>query len=141
MSKATFMEILSRVEPQLMKADLVGDVVPPRKRLAVALPRFIHGDYYKTIAEMYGIGETTAATICNDVSWIIVHTIWSRYIDSLMPHTAESMEFLQRQMQFPYAFAAVDGCHIPVKCPPGGADARKATTILRIFTALFSWQW
>lgn len=25
--------------------------------------------------------------------------------------------------QFPFSWAAVDGCHIPIKCPPGGLEA------------------
>eukprot|EP00794_Sanderia_malayensis_P005742 gene5742-biopygen4655 len=27
--------------------------------------------------------------------------------------------------QFPCSWAAVDGCHIPIKCPPGGQSSRK----------------
>ena len=27
--------------------------------------------------------------------------------------------------QFPTAFGGVDGCHIPLKCPHGGNEARK----------------
>ncbi len=27
--------------------------------------------------------------------------------------------------QFPFSWAAVDICHIPIKCPPGGANAGK----------------
>ena len=29
------------------------------------------------------------------------------------------------EWQFPYAFAAVDGSHLPIKCPNGGAQAMK----------------
>ena len=29
------------------------------------------------------------------------------------------------EWQFPYAFAAIDGSHLPIKCPRGGAKARK----------------
>ena len=27
--------------------------------------------------------------------------------------------------QFPCCWAAVDGCHIPIKCPPGGLESCK----------------
>ena len=27
--------------------------------------------------------------------------------------------------QFPFSWAAVDGCHIPIKCPPGGLESCK----------------
>ena len=32
---------------------------------------------------------------------------------------------MEQFWQFPYCWAAVDGCHIPIKCPPGGPESRK----------------
>ncbi len=32
---------------------------------------------------------------------------------------------MEELCQFPYSWGAVDGCHIPIKCPPGGAEACK----------------
>jgi len=32
---------------------------------------------------------------------------------------------MDEEWQFPYAFGAVDGCHLPIKCPPGGSKAAK----------------
>ena len=37
------------------------------------------------------------------------------------------------QWQFPCAFAAVDGCHLPIKCPSGGAEAAKEYHNLKNF--------
>lgn len=126
MTKQTFLQILDYIQPDLHKLDLVGDVIPPAKRLAIGLARLTRGDYYKTIAEMYGVGETTAATICNEVSRIVVTRLWDQCVSSRMPSNAQDMELAQNHMPFPFAFAAIDGCHIPVQCPAGGTDAKKA---------------
>ena len=32
---------------------------------------------------------------------------------------------MEELWQFPYSWGVVDGCHIPIKCPPGGAEACK----------------
>ena len=32
---------------------------------------------------------------------------------------------MEELWQFPFSWAAVDGCDIPMKCPPGGANAKK----------------
>ena len=32
---------------------------------------------------------------------------------------------MEDKWQFPSAFGGVDGCHIPMKCPSGGNEARK----------------
>ena len=33
---------------------------------------------------------------------------------------------MESEWQFPYAFCAVDGCHLPMRCPRGSAEAQKA---------------
>lgn len=32
---------------------------------------------------------------------------------------------MEQLWQFPYAWAAIDGCQLPLKCPAGGAELRK----------------
>lgn len=32
---------------------------------------------------------------------------------------------MEQLWQFPYAWGAIDGCHLPLKCPAGGAESRK----------------
>ena len=29
------------------------------------------------------------------------------------------------EWQFPYAFCAIEGSHLPIKCPDGGAESMK----------------
>ena len=35
------------------------------------------------------------------------------------------MTDMEQSWQFCYAFAAIDGCHLPIKCPPGGRESTK----------------
>ena len=37
----------------------------------------------------------------------------------------ECMTDFEQIWQFPYAFGAIDGCHLPIKCPTGGREANK----------------
>ena len=32
---------------------------------------------------------------------------------------------MESEWQFKFAFAAIDGSHLPIKCPPGGPEAIK----------------
>lgn len=123
MSKDTFSTIFREVEPYLLKDNIVGDTIPPIKRFAIMLERLNRTSYYKTISDLYGIGETTAANITNEVSRVIVNKLWSSHVAAYLPCTREQMEVTQQYMEFPYAFAAIDGCHIPIKCPPGGSNS------------------
>ena len=35
------------------------------------------------------------------------------------------METIYQEWQFLVAFAAIEGCHLPIKCPSGGAESSK----------------
>lgn len=69
-------------------------------------------------------GETTALRITNEVSEAIVSCLFERCVTSLLPNTAEALQTLQGYMNFPYAFAAIDGCHVPIACPSDEAARR-----------------
>lgn len=57
MDKATFYYLVDRLAPHIAKIQLLGDTVNPAKRVAITLSRLVRGDYYYTIAELYGIGS------------------------------------------------------------------------------------
>jgi hypothetical protein len=40
-------------------------------------------------------------------------------------HVKEKIMDMEEIWQFPCCWAAVDGCHISIKCPDGGAEAAK----------------
>ena len=97
--------------------------------MAICLYRLGRGDYLYTIAELAGIGESTTCGIVVKVCQLIVEVLWEETVSTLWPDNEEKMMDLMKCMdtewQFTYAYAAIDGSHIPIRCPPGGAAAAK----------------
>lgn len=128
-SRQTFNFILARIRHGLERDTINEDPIAPEFRLAVCLYRLSRGDYYYTIAEMTGLGVSTVSTICNEVTRAIVENMWVDCMSKHMPKTAEDfkekMLDMEEMWQFPYCWSAIDGCHIPIKCPPGGLESCK----------------
>ena len=128
-SRGTFLYILDQIKPQLTRECLSEIPHSPEFRLAICLYRLSRGDYYFTIAEMTGIGEATVCVIVIEVCAAIVQVMWNSEVFSLFPNTEDeykdSMVAMEEQWQFPCCFGAIDGCHIPIKCPPGGQESQK----------------
>ena len=78
---------------------------------------------------MAGLGVSTVCSIVNEVCQVLVDHLWSECVSSHMPKTQddfkEKMLDMDEFWQFPCCWAAIDGCHIPIKCPPGGLEACK----------------
>ena len=55
--------------------------------------------------------------------------MWADTVDKHFPRTESnfktSMLDMDEEWQFPYAFCAIDGSHLPIKCPDGGGEAMK----------------
>ena len=55
--------------------------------------------------------------------------LWDNAVSSHFPSSEEKMKEkiidMEEIWQFPVCWAAVNGCHIPIKCPDGGAEAAK----------------
>ena len=53
---------------------------------------------------------------------------WSVY-GKILPKSEDEFRSkipdMEEAWQFPCCWSAVDGCHIPIKCPPGGLESRK----------------
>ena len=128
-SRKTFNFILSRIHHKLERQTLCEEPVSPEFRLAICLYRLGRGDYFYSISEMVGLGRSTVSTIVNEVTEAIVSCLWKECVVSHMPKTEQEFKDkimdMEELWQFPYSWAAVDGCHIAIKCPPGGAIARK----------------
>lgn len=128
-SKNTFNFILSRIRHELERETINEDPISPECRLGICLYRMGRGDYYYTISEMVGLGVSTAHAIVTEVCQAMVENLWQ---ECVMEHMAQSEKEFEEKMQdmnniwqFPFCWAAIDGCHIPIKCPPGGAEASK----------------
>ena len=82
-----------------------------------------------TIGEMTGIAEPTVCLIVIEVCEAIINNLWQDHVEKKFPKTREDfvncMVEMESLWQFPCCFGAIDGCHIPIKCPPGGREPNK----------------
>ena len=128
-TRDTFKYILSKIFNNLQKKTVTEDPVTPECRLGVCLYRLARGDYYYTLAELTGLRESTICVITIEVCQAIVETLWEDEVSVYFPKSIEeyrqAMELMDQEWQFPFAFGAVDGCHISIRCPPGGAESAK----------------
>ena len=124
-SKNTFKFILSRIRNDLERQTINEDPITPECRLAICIYRLGRGDYYYTIAQMAGLDASTVHEIVTQVFRLIVEHLWEECVMKHMPCTEQEFKQKMKEMndkwQFPFYWAAIDGCHIPIKCPPGGA--------------------
>ena len=128
-SRETFSFILARIRHALERDTVNEEPISPECRLAIGLYRLARGDYYYTIAEMTGFGVSSVCTICSEVTRAIVENMWEDCVNKHLPKTPEQFKTkivdMEELWQFPYCWSAVDGCHIPIKCPPGGLESCK----------------
>ena len=141
-TKATFLYILRTIQDDLTKETVAENPVPPPVQLAVCLYRLGRGDYLHTIGELVGLGKSTVCGIVKEVSEAIVSHLWQKIVACHVPKNLENLKEtitdFEQQWQFPCCFGAVDGCHLPIKCPNGGLEVLKSITTLRIFLHCFN---
>ncbi len=128
-SRVTFIYLLSKIRHKLERQHIAEVPISPEQRLGICLYRLGRGSYYYTIAEMSGLGISTVCSITQEVSQAIVDCLWKETVSKYMPKSTEDFKEKMIDMdvmwQFPSCWAAMDGCHIPVKCPAGGKIACK----------------
>ena len=129
MSRATFNHILVPIHDKLLKKTVTEEPIPPDFRLAITIYKLARGDYIYTIGEMCGLAKSTVCVIVTETCSAIINTLRDDTVKKYFPTSRddfqESMAKFGEEWQFPYAFAAVDGSHLPIKCPKGGAQAMK----------------
>ena len=104
--------------------------IPPDFSLAaVTIYKLSLGDYIYTIGEMCSLAKATVCTIVSETCTVIINTLWDNIVNISFPTSEDDIRHCMRKFgeecQFPYAFAAVDGSYLPIKCPNGGAQAMK----------------
>ncbi|CAB3997762.1 Hypothetical predicted protein [Paramuricea clavata] len=128
-SRPTFTFILDRIRHAIQHKTVNEEPISPECRLGICLYRLARGDYYYTIAEMVGLGVATVCLIVKEVTEAIIANLWNLSVEQHMPRTKEDFEGkildMEELWQFPFCWAAIDGCHIPIKCPAGGLEACK----------------
>ena len=123
--RSTFLFFLGYIRHDLLRDTVCEEPISPECRLAICLYRLAGGDYLCTIVEMAGVGVSTVS----EVSELIINNLWK---DSVMAHfPSDEARFKEKMLdteqlwQFPCAWASIDGCHLPLKCPAGGLEACK----------------
>ena len=139
-SRETFNFILSRIRHILERDTVSEEPISSEFRLAVCLYRLSRGDYYYTIAEMTGSGVSTVCTICQKVTRAIVESMWRDTVSKHLPKTIEDfkrkMLDMEEMWQFPYCWAAIDGCHIPISAHLEVPNLVESTTTTKTFIQL-----
>ena len=128
-SRDTFLNIIDHIKTDIQNQTLTEEPISPEMRLGICLFRLGRGDYYYTIAELTGLGVATVCLIVLEVSNAITNNLWKDSVEHLFPADEQAMLEkildMEQEWQFPNAFAALDGCHVPIKCPPGSPQAQK----------------
>ena len=153
-TKATFLYIFGEIEDLLTKETICEEPVPPMARLAVCPYRLARGDYLHTVGELVGLGASTVGGIVHEVCETIINRLRRPFVGKNMPTTLEklkdTMASFDELWQFPCAFGAVDGCHLPITCPKGGLESAKeyhnfknfySIVILAIVDAKYRFTW
>ncbi len=148
-SRETFSFILDQIRPELERKTVVEDRISPECRLAICLYRLGRGDYPYTIAEMTGYGVSTIRQIVTDVCEAIIERLWKESVSHHFPKTREEIKEkmldTDQLWQFPCCWAAIDGCHLPIGCPPGREQVKKEYHNFKNFYSIvlmgrFSWK-
>ena len=62
-------------------------------------------------------------SLCAEVCQAIVEILWQESVAKLFPKREEDFRQalidIESEWQFKFAFAAIDGSHLPIKCLPG----------------------
>ena len=126
-SRETFNYVLVNIRHGLERKTLVEAPISPEERLAIALYRYGRGDYCFTLEQMTGRAKSTIREICNEVADLIVANLWDHHVKfpSTVEETKQAVNLMEKMWQCTSAFCAVDGTHIPIRSPPGGAEAAK----------------
>ena len=128
-SRTTSYFVLSKFEHKIRKGFVVEAPINPDQRLAICLCRLARGDYLYAIGEMVGLAESTVCQIVAEVCTAIIEELWSETVEINFAKTndefKEKLLDMDAEWQFPYAFAAIDGSHLHIKCPSGRQEALK----------------
>ena len=78
---------------------------------------------------MTGYAVSSVSCLIKEVFQAIVKILWEESVTKLFPRRGEDFRQalinMESEWQFRFAFAAIDGSHLTIKCPPGGSEAMK----------------
>ncbi|OXA48620.1 protein ANTAGONIST OF LIKE HETEROCHROMATIN PROTEIN 1 [Folsomia candida] len=119
MSRATFEFICCELKPALARKDTVfRNAVPLEKRVAVALHLLKSTCDPATVADLYGIGESTAKKVLKEFCQAVNKLLRPKF---LKPPTLDDLNNIvngfEQLWDFPNCIGALDGSHIPILRP------------------------
>ena len=136
MGQDSFNKQCTELEHYIVKRDTrFRKAVPLQQRVAVTLWKLATNVEYRTLAQLMGIGRSTACEIVNSVCKAITCHLLLRYISIPIDEVQvqEIMDEFEGKTGFPRANGAIDGCHIPFV----QKMIRKIITTGKGFTLLF----
>ncbi|CAI5789474.1 protein ANTAGONIST OF LIKE HETEROCHROMATIN PROTEIN 1-like [Podarcis lilfordi] len=121
MSREAVLELVERLRPVLQREDTnMRAAIPVDKRVALTLWKLATSDSYRSVANQFGVGVSTASVIVMEVCEAI-HDVLLQQVVRLGDAQAVMEGF--EQLGFPNCIGAVDETHIPILCSPHGASA------------------
>jgi hypothetical protein len=122
LQRSTFKDLVQQVGPLLQRSDThLRSAIPVDKRIACALYSLGSTSELRTIANLFGIGRSTAAGLIHEFCSIVVQMFFHRLIrfPSTDPEIAETIQDFLQIHQYPMCIGCLDGTHIPIKAPLG----------------------
>ena len=120
-----YQELEQRITAEFQRdRTLMRDPVSPGVKLAVTLRHLATGDSYTTLQYAFRVASLTIEKFVPEV-W---DAITRAYRDQVMRCPTLSEDWLlvesvfRQRWNFPHALGALDGRHIPIRCPQGGGN-------------------
>ena len=125
MNRATFQILCNELRPHIeRKSTKFRRAVPLEARVAITLWRLGTNAEYRTIAELFGVGRSTACEIVLETCEAITLHLLAKYVH--FPQGESLRDIIagfKHKWGFPQTVGAIDGTHIPIVKPQeSGAD-------------------
>ena len=126
MNCETFEEILTAIEPEITKHQVVGrhKVISPAARLILTLRFLATGETFRSLHFQFRMGKSNISYIVREVCRAIYSVLGARYISTptSCPEWLQIAEDFEHMWQFPKCIGAIDGKHVVI-CPPSGGGS------------------
>ncbi|XP_061441727.1 uncharacterized protein LOC133364856 isoform X2 [Rhineura floridana] len=121
MSREAVLDLVEKLRPVLQREDTnMRAAIPVDKRVALTLWKLATSDSYRSVANQFGVGVSTASVIVMEVCEAI-HDVLLKHVVQLGDAQAVMDGF--ERVGFPNCIGVVDETHIPILCSPHGASA------------------
>lgn len=120
MNRETFETLCDYLRNDLVRHETrMRRPVPVEKRIALGLWRLSTGNSYRSCGLQFGLGKSTAKTICQEFEEALCRRkdLFIRFpfdADEVRKATSD----FEDQYHFPQVVGAIDGCHIEINAPP-----------------------